>query len=98
MYQQSRDQFQVQLPLYTPHQIPLMVLLMKVWIVVYNYGLINEDVGVYPSLEDAKRAFREYTGFEWEAGRRYKEVGDEEYSEYYEQCDIFEGEYIFPFP
>jgi hypothetical protein len=49
-------------------------------------------------LDDARRAFREYTGFDWESERRYKEVGNEEYSEYYEQCDIFEkkvsGQYI----
>jgi len=32
-----------------------MVLSMKVWIVVYNYGLINEDVGVFGSLEEARR-------------------------------------------
>jgi hypothetical protein len=36
--------------------------------------------------------FREYTGFEWELERRRKEVGGEEYSEYYVQCDVFEGE------
>jgi hypothetical protein len=36
-----------------------MVLLMKVWIVVYNYGLINEDVGVFRSLEEAKRVIME---------------------------------------
>ena len=59
---------------------------------VYNYGLINDDVGVFTSLEEAKRAFRGYTGLEWEAERRYKEVGNEKYSEYFEQCDIFEGE------
>jgi hypothetical protein len=50
-------------PLYTHHQIPLMVLLMKVWIVVYNYGLINDDVRIFSTLEDARRGFREYTGF-----------------------------------
>jgi hypothetical protein len=69
-----------------------MVLSLKLWIVVFNYGLINEDVGVFTSLEDARQGYREYTGFEWEPERRYKEVGDEQYSEYYEQCDIFEGD------
>jgi hypothetical protein len=39
---------------------------------------------------DARRGFREYTGFAWEPERRYKEVGNEQYSEFYEQCDIFE--------
>ena len=39
-----------------------MVLLMKVWVVVYNYGLINEDVGVFRSLDEARRGFKEYTG------------------------------------
>ena len=55
-------QSQVHLPLYTHPQIPSMVLLMKVWVVVYNYGLVNEGVGVFGSLEDARRGFREYTG------------------------------------
>jgi hypothetical protein len=49
-------------------------------------------VGVFSTLEEAKRAFREYTGFEWEPQKRWKEIGNEGYSEYYEQCDIFEGE------
>jgi hypothetical protein len=39
---------------------------MRVWIGVYNYGLINEDVGVFGSLEEAKRAFREYMGLKGE--------------------------------
>lgn len=47
-----------------------MVLLMKVRVVVYNYGLINEGVGVFGSLEDARRGFREYTGFSWTPERR----------------------------
>lgn len=59
---------------------------------VYNYGLINEGVGVFGSLEDARRGFREYTEFEWDPERRWREVEGEEYSEYYEQCDVFEGE------
>jgi hypothetical protein len=69
-----------------------MVLLMKVWIVVYNYGLINEDVGVFPSLEDARMGFKEYTGFAWDPQRSWKDFGEEEYSEEYGECDIFEGE------
>lgn len=59
---------------------------------VYNYGLINDDVEIFSTLDDARRGFREYTGIEWEPGRRYKDVGNEQYSEYYEQCDIFESE------
>ena len=39
----------------------------------------------------ARRGFREYTGFIWDPERRWKEVGGEEYSECYEQCDVFEG-------
>jgi hypothetical protein len=61
-------------------------------VVVYNYGLISEGVEVFRSLEDARRGFREYTGFNWDPQRRYKEVGNMEYSEFYEQCDVFEGE------
>ena len=56
-------QFQVQLLLYTHPQVPLMVQLMKIWVAVYNYGLINEGVGVFGSLEDARLGLREYTGF-----------------------------------
>jgi hypothetical protein len=91
---QFRSTFQVQLPLYTLPQIPLMVLLMKVWIVVYNCGLINEDVGVFTSLEETKRAFREYTGFEWEPGRSWKDFGGVGYSEEFGECDIFEGYFV----
>ena len=69
-----------------------MVQLMIVWVVVYNYGLINEGVCVFGSLEDARRGFREYTGFEWDEERRWEEVGGEEYSEEYGECDVFEGE------
>jgi hypothetical protein len=98
-----------------------MVLHMKVWVVVYNYGLINEDVGIFSTLEDARRGFKEYTGIcmlqpmkfthgafslrlsldknivlslrlEWTPERKWKEIGYKQYSEYYEQCDIFEGE------
>jgi hypothetical protein len=47
---------------------------------------------VFGSLEDARRGFREYTGFNWDEERRSKEVGNVEYSEFYEQCDVFEGE------
>jgi hypothetical protein len=61
-------------------------------VVVYNYGLINEGVGVFGSLEDARRGFREYTGFEWTTERRWKEYGSEEYSEEYGECDVFEDE------
>jgi hypothetical protein len=43
-----------------PPQIPIIMLFMKVWVVVYNYGLINEDVGIFSILEDARRGFREY--------------------------------------
>jgi hypothetical protein len=46
---------------------------MKIWIVVYNYGLINEDVGIFFSLEDARRGFREYTGIEWDPQRKWKD-------------------------
>jgi hypothetical protein len=46
------------------------------------------------SLEDARRGFREYTRIEWDSERRYKEVGDEEYSDWYEQCDVFEGGFL----
>jgi len=60
--------------------------------VVYNYELINENVDVFTSLEDARRGFREYTGFEWEPGRKWKDLGGEEYSKEYGECDIFEGE------
>ncbi len=68
-----------------------MVLLMKVWVVVYNYSLINEDVGIFSTLEDARRGFREYTGIEWEPQRKWKDFGGEDYSEEYGECDIFEG-------
>lgn len=62
-------------------------------VVVYNYGLINEGVGVFGSLEDARRGFGEYTGIKWTTEKRWKEVGGEEYSKWYEQCDVFEGEF-----
>ncbi len=65
---------------------------MKVWVVVYNYGLINEDVGVFATFEVARRAFREYTGFEWDAEGGWKDFGGEEYSVDFGECDIFEGE------
>lgn len=32
---------------------------MKLWVVVYNYGLVNESVGVFGSFEDARPGFRE---------------------------------------
>lgn len=52
----------------------------------------KEDVGVFTSLEDARRGFREYTGFEWESQRKWKDFGAEGYSEDFGECDIFEGE------
>jgi hypothetical protein len=58
---------------------------MKIWVVVYNWGLINEDADVFKTYEGAKQAFKEYTGLEFDPNRKYKEI-----SGYYEQCDIFE--------
>jgi hypothetical protein len=76
-------------PIY-PSPDTYIVLFMKLWVVVYNYGLINEDVDIFSSLEDARDAFREYTGFEWDEERRWKDYGGEEYSKEYGECDVFE--------
>ena len=44
--------------------------------------------------KDARRGFREYTGFDWDHERRWKEVGGEEYSNEFGECDVFEGEIL----
>ncbi len=67
---------------------------MKIWIVVYNYGLINEDVGIFGSLEDARLGFKEYTGLEWTPEKKWKDFCGEEYSEDFGECDVFEGEMV----
>lgn len=51
---------------------------------VYNYGLINEDVGIFGSLDEARRAFEGYTGFEWDPERGWKDWEHAEYDGYYE--------------
>jgi hypothetical protein len=61
---------------------------------------LGESIGTYiwftgitsRSFEDARQGFREYTGFPWTPERRWKEYGGEEYSEYYGECDVFEGD------
>lgn len=63
---------------------------MKVWVVVYNWGLINEGADVFKTFEEAKQAFRDYTGFEFDPEGKYKNSDNPKYSGYYEQCDIFE--------
>jgi hypothetical protein len=40
------------------------------------------DLCVFGSLEDARRGFGEYTGFEWTPEKRWREFGDKEYSDY----------------
>ncbi len=65
---------------------------MKIWVVVNNYSLINDDVAVFKTYKDAKQAFKKYTGFEYDPKGKYKDSDNREYSEYYEQCDIFKGE------
>ena len=62
---------------------------MKMWVVVYSYGMIIEDVGLFLSLEEAKRGFKEYTGFNYNEERKWMDFGGEEYSEEYGGCDIF---------
>lgn len=65
---------------------------MKIWIVVYNYGLCNENVDICKSFEEAKQAFKDYTGFEYDPEDKYKDSSNLQYSEFYEQCDIFKKE------
>lgn len=55
-------------------------------------GLVNEGVGVFGSLEDARRGFREHTGKEWTNERKWSEYGGEKYSQEYEQWDVIVGE------
>ena len=63
---------------------------MKIWVVVYNYGLINEDIDIFITFKDAKQAFKNYTDFEYDPEGKYKDSENREYSECYEQCNIFE--------
>lgn len=62
----------------------------KIFALVKNFEGINYDVDMYQSLEEAKREFREYTGFGFNG--HYSDPHSEKYSEKFSETKIFELE------
>lgn len=66
----------------------------KKYVIVYVNGLIVDDVEIFDTFEEAKKAFKDYTGLEYDA--IYGEKGDYEVllkkNEEVDQTKIFEVE------
>lgn len=60
----------------------------KIHVMVKNFGGINHDVEIYKSLKDAKKEFREYTGFRF--NRQYSDPASEKYNEKFSETKIYE--------
>lgn len=62
----------------------------KIFALVKNFEGINYDVDIYQRLKDAKKEFREYTGFGF--NRHYSDPQSEKYSKKFSETKIFELE------
>jgi len=60
----------------------------NLYILVKNYRLINEDVEICRTEEEAVKAFEKYTGFSF--SRKYTDPDSEHYSQDYSETKIFE--------
>ena len=60
----------------------------KIFTLVKNFEGVNHDVDLYGSFKQAKREFREYTGFGF--NRSYSDPHSERYSEKFSETKIFE--------
>jgi len=54
---------------------------MKLYVVVENYGLINEDAYVFTDGDEAERKYKEITGVDYKIAMRYFEMEKESASE-----------------
>ena len=63
----------------------------KIYILVKNYRLINEDVEICRTEEEAFKAFKKYTGFSF-FNKNYTDPDCAHYSPDYSETKIFELE------
>jgi hypothetical protein len=61
----------------------------KLYVLVKNYRLINEDVEICRTEEEAFKAFEKYTGFSF-FNKNYTDPGSEQFSPDYAETRIFE--------
>ena len=60
----------------------------KIFVLVKNFEGVNHDADLYGSFKQAKREFREYTGFGF--NRSYCDPHSEKYDEKFSETKIFE--------
>lgn len=60
----------------------------KIYVLVQNFQGMNHDVEIYKSFKDARRGFREYTGFGF--SKLYTDPCSKKYSEKFSETKIFE--------
>ena len=60
----------------------------KIHVLVKNCRGINEDVELFENEEQALKAFKEYTGFEWNP--EYTDQDSDFFSESFSETKIFE--------
>lgn len=60
----------------------------RVFVLVKNFAGINYDAEIYRKFRDAKREFREYTGFRF--NKRYSDPNSPKYNEKFSETKIYD--------
>jgi hypothetical protein len=60
----------------------------KIYVLVKNFAWTNQDVELFRTAKEAKRAFEQYTGFAF--NDEYLNQDDEEYNEKFSETKIYE--------